>query len=156
MRGLLSLLVAALFVAVPGTVAADSGATTLDAAQESSVAAFTLNAGDVVDYQYSSYAVEFRIELEGFGTVFSSAGQATAGSFVAPQNGRYTFSFRNTGSYTTVVSWNVSPRTPPINLILVGGVAAVVLAAVVGVALWRVKRPRLTTRPPAPQAPPPP
>jgi len=143
----------ALALAVPAL--ADSGATTLAAGEESSVATMTLRAGDSVSYQWSTgLSVEFAIERGGT-EVFNTTGPVVSGSYTAPSDGTYVFSFRNHGAYLTIVSWNLQKHAASVfdgpNALLIGGAAtAGIVVAIAGVALWMRKRGRAPASPPPP------
>jgi plastocyanin len=159
LRTLLVSVFAALVLASTGGALATAGTVTLNPTQESQVAAFTLEAGDVVEYTYSSgLATVFRIERGGT-EVYNTSSQATHGTFTATAGGQYTFAFRNDGPYLTAVSYDIHPRAgsgQPVDsssLLLVGGLGAVGATAAVGLGLWARGRKRSGA---PPQTPPPP
>lgn len=138
-----------------GPVAADSGVLTMNAGQETDVVTLTLRAGDVVEYQWSSgFPVGFRIERQGAGDAFNTTSQATTGTFTAPSDGTYVFSFHSEGSFN-VVSWNINKRVDYTLFVAIGALAAVgVVGAILAVAMRARKR--RTAGPAAPAPPPPP
>lgn len=154
MRSLIPSVVAALLLLVAGGALANSGSVTLNPGQESVVATFGLKSGDVVEYDYATgMGTTFRVVRSGT-EVYNSTGVAVHGSFTAPSDGTYAFSFRNDGSNLTIVSYSI---TPPSNLmpIILAGVGIAAIAGIAGAGLWMRGR-RRAAAPPAPQAPPPP
>ena len=141
MRALfVGLAVAFVFALVAGPAAADSGVLTLSGGQETVVATMTLNAGDVVDWTYSSGGfAKFTIEREGTGEVFSTSTILGTGRFTAPSSGQYTFTFKNTGDTLTIVSYDVKR---PFNWTLVIAAVGIGAAAAGGTGglLWYRKR----------------
>jgi hypothetical protein len=100
----------------------------------------TLNAGDVVDWTYSSGGfAKFTIEREGTGEVFSTSTILGTGKFTAPSSGQYTFTFKNTGDTLTIVSYDVKR---PFNWGLVIAAVGIGAAAAGGTGglLWYRKR----------------
>ena len=131
---------------------ADAGTTTLNPGQESQVAAFALKGRDVVQYTYSTgLDTVFRVKASGT-EVFNATGQAVHGSFTAPSDGTYAFSFYNGGSYMTGVSWSITPPAGTSNLLLIGGAAAGIIgASALGIGLWARGRKRSPGPPTPPQ-----
>ncbi len=151
MTGLAALLVVAL-AAMPA--AADAGTIYLNPGQQSTVATMTLRAGDAVTYQWSG-GLDVELVAETGGTeVFTATGPATQGTFTAPSDGTYVFSFRNNGTTMTGVAWNLERPAPSLAtpLLIVGVAAAGIVGALAGVALWMRKR----AKAPAPSPPQPP
>jgi len=157
MRNPLPALAALLVLALSATpVLGAAGTTYLTAGQETTVATWAMKAGDSVTYSWSSgLGVELVVETGG-DEVFTTSGPASTGSYVATTEGTYTFSFRNTGAYMSVVSWNLEPHlTSTTSPLLIGGIAAAAIGGgVAGTALWMRKRAKAPA--PSAQAPPPP
>jgi len=149
--GLAVVLVLAL---VAGPAAAESGVLTLDGGQESVVATMTLNAGDVVDWAYSSGGSTTFVISSGGTEVFSTSTIIGTGKFTAPSSGQYTFTFSNTGSSLTIVSYDVKRPFPWMLVIAAVGISAAAIAGLGGFMVYR-KRKAAGAGMPA-QAPPPP
>jgi len=165
MRALfVGLAVAFVFALVAGPAAADSGVLTLSGGQESVVATMTLNAGDVVDWTYSSGGfAKFTIEREGTGEVFSTSAIVGTGKFTAPANGQYAFTFKNTGDTLTIVSYDVKRPFNAMPFIAAAGIGAAAIGGTGGLLWYRKKKRQSTGVPggmpagmPAEMPPPPP
>jgi len=157
MRNPIPALAALLLLALAATPALGSAGTTyLTAGQETTAATWAMKAGDSVSYQWSSGLGVELVVTSGGDEVFTTSGPATVGSYVAPADGTYVFSFRNTGAYMSVVSWNLEPHlTSTTSPLLIGGIAAAAIGGgVAGTALWMRKRAKAPAAPA--QAPPPP
>jgi hypothetical protein len=159
LRTLLVSVFAAVVLASTGGALATAGTLTLNPSQESQVAAFTLEAGDVVEYTYSSGLATVFVIKRGGTEVYNTSSQATHGTFTATVGGQYAFAFRNEGPYLTAVSYDIHPQAasgPPANLnglLLVAGLGAIGAAAALGLGLWARGRKRSGV---PPQTPPPP
>ncbi|HEV8595838.1 MAG TPA: hypothetical protein VGR51_09950 [Thermoplasmata archaeon] len=155
MRNLIPAVMTALLVLLAGGALANSGAVTLNPGQQSVVATFTLSAGDVVQYDYST-GLDTTFLVTRAGTeVYNTSGQAVHGTYTAPSAGTYSFAFRNDGSNLTIVSYNI---TAPSNLtpILIAGVAIAAVVGIAGAGLWMRGRRRAPQQPPLGPPPPPP
>ena len=156
MRNPIPALAALVLLALAATPALGSAGTTyLNAGQESTVATWALKAGDSVSYQWSSgLSVELVVESGG-NEVFTTTGPATVGSYAVPADGTYTFSFRNTGAYMSVVSWNLEKHSADATSpLLIGGIAAAAIGGgVAGTALWMRKRAKSPAAPAQTQPP---
>jgi len=121
--------------------AANAGVTTLNPSESADVVTVTLSPGDSVEYQWSTgLAVKFRISRSGV-EVFSTTGPVGQGTYAVTQGGEHVVSFRNDGSYLTIVSWNVEPHVQASTLpLLVGAAAAGALGLVLGLVLWRRRK----------------
>jgi len=151
--GLAVVLALALFA---GPVAAESGVTTLSGGQESVVATMTLNAGDVVEWTYSSGgSAKFTIDREGTGEVFSTSAMVGIGKFTATASGQYVFTFKNTADTLTIVSYDLKRPFSAAPFLIAGGVGAAA-AAGGGSLLWLRKRSRTRAAMAPPQFPAPP
>lgn len=155
MRALFASIVATFVLLTAGGALADAGSVTLNPGQESTVASFTLKAGDVVDYTYSTgLGITFRILRSGT-EVFNTSSQATHGTFTASADGTYAFSFRNDGSYLSPVSYSIEKKADTSGLLLIVGVGAIA-AVVAGVGIALALRARGRKAPIQAQGPPPP
>jgi hypothetical protein len=134
------LAVAIVFALVAGSAAADSGVLTLAAGQETVVASMALNAGDVVDWSYTSAGfTKFTIEQAGT-EVFSTTSLIGTGKFTVPTNGQYTFGFRNTGDTPALVSYDVKRPFSWLPIIALVGVGLGAVAGISGFVWMRKKR----------------
>jgi len=157
MRNPIPALAALVLLGLAATPALGSAGTTyLTAGQENTVATWAMKAGDSVNYQWSSGLGVELVITRGGTEVFTTSGPAVVGSYNAPSDGTYSFTFRNTGAYMSVVSWNLEPHlSSDTSPLLVGGIAAAAIGGgVAGTALWMRKRAKAPAAPV--QAPPPP
>jgi len=149
---------------IAGPAAAESGVATLSGGQESVVATMTLNAGDVVDWAYSSGgSTKFTVDREGTGEVFSTSAIVGTGKFTAPANGQYAFTFKNTGDTLTIVSYDVKRPFNAMPFIAAAGIGAAAIGGTGGLLWYRKKKRQSTGVPggmpagmPAEMPPPPP
>lgn len=153
----LAVVLALALLAAP--VSAESGVVTLSAGEETTVATYSLGAGDVVKWTYSSGgSVEFSIE-HGVTEVYSTTTMVGTGDFRALEAGQYTFSFKNTGASLTIVSYDLQRPFDATPILLVGGIAAIALVGIIAAALVARKRKQAAGGPapmPLAQSPPPP
>jgi len=126
---------------IAGPAAAESGVAYLDGGQESVIATMTLNAGDVVEWAYSSGgSTTFTVDREGTGEVFSTSAMLGTGKFTAPANGQYVFTFKNTGDNLTLVSYDVKRPFNAMPFIAAAGIGAAAIGGGGGYLLYRRKK----------------
>ena len=145
--GLFLSMVCALLVAgaLSPAVAAEQGQLTITPGRDAVALTLNLNRGDGVDYSWSADAsVDFRLEdLAGTTTFVDRPGQVGSGTFQAPTDGAFTFSFRNRNTISVTVQWTVNLRgalTPTLGILLAA--SAIVVGGIVLVLLLRRQRTR--------------
>ena len=145
--GLFLSMVCALLVAgaLSPAVAAEQGQLTITPGRDVVALTLNLNRGDGVDYSWSADAsVDFRLEdLAGTTTFVDRPGQVGSGTFQAPTDGAFTFSFRNRNTITVTVQWTVNLRgalTPTLGILLAA--SAIVVGGIVLVLVLRRQRTR--------------
>lgn len=141
-------------VLLGGVVAAESGTVTILPGGRQDVLTLTLGSGETVDYSWTATgSVEFTIKRAVTDELVST-GQVGSGSFTAPSDGTYVFTFRNRTPTTTSVTWSVDRRAVSAGLWIFVALLAV-LAALVAIGLWQRARRRRPWGPMPPQPPPP-